>query len=151
MLNKKDFFIIFCLFLFDQFTKKLAVSYLSFFNPIHLIDSILSFELVFNYGAAYGIFQHQRMFLLAVACLFIIGLIVFSSYFVKSVYSKFGVIFILAGAFGNMIDRLVNGYVIDFIDIKIFPVFNFADIFINISVILFLYEAFIYDRQHKSK
>ena len=113
---------------------KISVTYLNFFQPIHIIDSILSFELVFNYGAAYGIFQHQRVFLLTVAISFIIGLIIFSSYFIKSIYSKFGVVFMLAGAFGNMIDRLLLGYVIDFIDIKIFPVFNFADIFINISL-----------------
>lgn len=149
MLKLKDFSLIFVLFLFDQFSKRFAVATLEFFNPVDVIKSCLSFELVFNYGAAYGIFQHQRTFLLVVAITFILGLLLFSSYFIQSIYSKWAVIFLLAGAFGNMIDRLILGYVIDFIDIKLFPVFNFADIFINIAIGLFLYEALIYDRKNK--
>ncbi len=149
MLKLREFVFIFILFGLDQVTKRLATYFLEFYNPVHLIQSIFSLELVFNYGAAYGIFQHQRIFLLIVAVIFIIGILLFASYFIQSNYSKIAVIFLLAGAFGNMIDRLLLGYVIDFIDIKIFPVFNFADIFINIAIGLFLYEAFVYDRKNK--
>ena len=149
MLKISDFIPIGILFFLDQVSKKLASSFLTFYNPIHVIDSLFSFELVHNYGAAYGIFQHKRVFLLIVATCFIVGLLFFSSYFITSQYSKIAIQFLLAGAFGNMIDRLVYGYVIDFIDIKIFPVFNFADIFINIAIGLFLFEALVYERRAK--
>lgn len=148
MLKFRDFIFVFCLFGLDQVSKRIATHFLEFYNPIHLIHSIFSLELVFNYGAAYGIFQHQRLFLLIVAAVFIAGILMFTNYFIQSNYSKIAVIFLLAGAIGNMMDRLLLGYVIDFIDIKIFPVFNFADIFINIAIGLFLYEAFIYDRKN---
>jgi signal peptidase II len=151
MLKLREFIFIFLLFGLDQLSKRLATNFLEFYNPIHLIKSVVSLELVFNYGAAYGILQHQRLFLLIVACVFIVGILMFSNYFIQSKYSKIAVLFLLAGALGNMIDRLLLGYVIDFIDIKVFPVFNFADIFINISIGLFLYEALIYDRKNKKQ
>ena len=55
---------------------------------------------------------------------------------------KLSLSLILGGAVGNLIDRIWLGYVVDFIDIRIFPVFNLADIFINIGVICFIIDIF---------
>ena len=148
MLSVSSFFFIFILVFIDQVTKHWAVGACSFFIPIEIIPSILSFQLVYNHGAAYGIFQHQRLFLIIVSGCVSIGGIVFSRYFIQSKWSYWGLIFLLSGAIGNLIDRVWLGYVIDFIDIHIFPVLNLADVMINIGVILFVLEM-VFAREKK--
>ena len=65
--------------------------------------------------------------------------------------STVALIFLLGGAVGNVFDRFRLGYVVDFIDIRIFPLFNFADIMINIAIFCFLIEMFLYDPNRKSE
>ena len=89
-------------------------------------------------------------FLLLVSVVVIVGSIIWQQKIIQSQYSKYAVLFLLAGAIGNFIDRFVLGYVIDFINIHILPVFNFADIFINIAVGLFIVEMVIYERKKDS-
>ena len=126
-------------------------STLTFFDQITVIPQVLYFQLVHNYGAAFGIFQHQRFFLLVVGVLIVCLGYFFRSYFIKSIWSRYAMVFLFAGAFGNIIDRFRLGYVVDFIDIRILPVFNFADIFINIAVICFIVELVFYERYCNSK
>jgi len=76
-----------------------------------------------NYGAAFGLFQGQLLIFIAVAIL-VIFLIFF--YYSKVKY-KLALLFVLGGTIGNLIDRLIFGFVRDFIDLKIWPVFNIAD------------------------
>ena len=52
---------------------------------------------------------------------------------------SFGISFLLGGIIGNLIDRIFRGYVIDFIDFKLWPVFNIADIFVVIGIILVIW------------
>mgnify|MGYP001344150579 CR=1 FL=1 len=130
----------------DQATKWIAQLNLSFGKSVYIIPKTLTFDLVHNYGAAYGIFQNQQLFLLTVSVIVIVGGYVFADKIIQTIYSKIGLIFLLAGAFGNFIDRLCLGYVIDFINIYIFPVFNFADIYINIAVLLFVIEMFKHEK-----
>ncbi|MBI60567.1 signal peptidase II [bacterium] len=134
---------IFVLVFLDQSTKWLAQTKLIFFQSVTIIPKIFTFDLVHNYGAAYGILQNQRLFLLSVTAIVIFGGIFFSKTIIQSKWSYYGLIFLLAGAIGNGIDRLFLGYVIDFINIKIFPVFNFADIFIDIAVGCFIMDIIV--------
>jgi signal peptidase II len=134
------FFLIFLGILIDQYTKILANKTLSFFLPKVIIPKVLSFHLVHNYGAAYGILQNQRLFLLSVSVVVIFICVVFSRVIATSKWSKLGLSFLLIGAVGNFLDRIFLGYVIDFIDIKIFPVFNIADICIDIGIAFFIVE-----------
>ncbi len=131
----------------DQLTKKLAETLLSFYNPFWIIKPIFSLQLVHNFGAAYGILQNQQTFLLSVS----IMVILFSCYFfikcANSVWLKWSMVFLLIGALGNFSNRLFLGYVIDFIDIKIFPLFNLADISINIAILLFILDIIIGTRK----
>lgn len=76
-----------------------------------------------NYGAAFGLFQGQLLIFIFVA-IFVIFLIFF--YYNKVKY-KTALLFILGGTIGNLIDRIFLGFVRDFIDLKIWPVFNIAD------------------------
>ena len=140
MLTRYNYYLITILVLLDQSTKWLAQLNLKFFESIIIIPKILSFDLVHNYGAAYGILQNQRVFLLIVTAIVIFGGIIFAKKIIQSRFSQYGLIFLLSGAIGNGIDRFILGYVIDFINIKIFPVFNFADIFIDIAVGCFIVD-----------
>lgn len=126
----------------DQLTKIWAVRNLAFFQEKIIVPKVLSFELVYNYGAAYGIFSNQRLFLLTLSIV-IIGLaLVFSKHLIQSKWSLYGLLFILAGAAGNVIDRAFLGYVVDFIYIRIVPNFNVADMLINIGAFCFIAEMF---------
>ena len=134
-----SFFIIFL----DQFSK-----YLIFLNYKSLVNiNFLLFRLDFikNYGAAFNIFSGSRIFLSIISIVFSIVII----YLILkrnsvSQYDLYSYSFILGGTIGNGIDRILKGFVIDFINLNIitFPVFNIADISINIGFILLLYKVF---------
>ena len=129
--------------LIDQFTK-----YLMFYNKNLLINKdFLFFKLDFvkNYGAAFNIFTGSRIFLSLISILFSILLIylIFRKNTLNS-FDLYSYSFILGGTIGNGIDRIYKGFVIDFINLNIinFPVFNIADISINIGFIFLLYNIF---------
>ncbi len=134
-----SFFIV----LIDQFTK-----YLMFHNKKLFINKdFLLFKLDFvkNYGAAFNIFSGSRIFLSLISILFSIILIylIFRKNTLNS-FDLYSYSFILGGTFGNGIDRIYKGFVVDFINLNIinFPVFNIADISINIGFIFLLYNIF---------
>ena len=129
--------------LIDQYTK-----YLMFYNKNLFINKdFLLFKLDFvkNYGAAFNIFSGSRLFLSLISILFSIILIylIFRKNTLNS-FDLYSYSFILGGTIGNGIDRIYKGFVIDFINLNIvnFPVFNIADISINIGFILLLYNIF---------
>ena len=129
--------------LLDQFTK-----YLMFYNNKLLINKdFLLFRLDFvkNYGAAFNIFSGSRLFLSLISILFSILLIylIFRKNTLNS-FDLYSYSFILGGTIGNGIDRIYKGFVVDFINLNIinFPVFNIADISINIGFIFLLYNIF---------
>ena len=129
--------------LIDQITK-----YLMFYNKKLFINKdFLLFKLDFvkNYGAAFNIFSGNRIFLSLISIIFSILLI----YLILrknnlNVLDLYSYSFILGGTIGNGIDRILKGYVVDFINLNIinFPVFNIADISINIGFIFLLYNIF---------
>jgi signal peptidase II len=150
-IEKKFSIILFCGILLDQILKFLAEKYLSFFTPIYIIKPLISLQLVYNYGAAYGILQNKKLFLLSVSVIIISLSIIFYKKIAQNQILKFGLTFLLIGALGNFIDRLIRGFVVDYIDIKIFPVFNLADICINIGIFFFILDIIIdYLKQKKS-
>ena len=129
--------------LIDQFTK-----YLMFYNKKLFINKdFLLFKLDFvkNYGAAFNIFSGSRIFLSLISLLFSILLIylIFRKNTLNS-FDLYSYSFILGGTIGNGIDRIYKGFVVDFINLNIinFPVFNIADISINIGFIFLLYNIF---------
>jgi len=136
-------FISIFIILIDQFTK-----YLMFYNYKKFINKdFLLFRLDFvkNYGAAFNIFSGNRIFLSLISIIFSILII----YLIlrKNTLNQFDLYaysFILGGTIGNGIDRIFKGFVIDFINLNIinFPVFNIADISINVGFIFLLYRIF---------
>ena len=148
MINKlqtKIYFLTLSIFiiLIDQFTK-----YLIFYNYKLFINiDFLLFRLVLvkNYGAAFNIFSGNILFLSLVSIFFSILL----TYLILNkntlnTYDLLSYSFILGGTIGNGVDRIFRGFVIDFINLNIinFPVFNIADISINIGFVLLIYSIF---------
>ena len=133
----------FLIIIIDQFTK-----YLMFFNyNIYVNKDLILFKLDFvkNYGAAFNIFSGSRIFLSIISIIFSILLLylILRKNTSKS-FDMYSYSFILAGTVGNGLDRIIKGFVIDFINLNFidFPVFNIADISINIGFIIILYSIF---------
>lgn len=129
--------------LIDQVTKALASIYLTLNKSLDIINNFFSLTLTNNYGAAFGIFKYSNTLLIIATLIILIILYKYMHSFKKNMRNKIAFGFILGGVFGNLIDRIIKGYVIDFLDFKIFnydyPVFNVADIAIVIGVILLGY------------
>ena len=129
--------------LIDQFTKYLMIyNYKTFINKDFLLFKL---DFVKNYGAAFNIFSGSRILLSFISIIFSILLIylILKKNKLNSL-DLFSYSFILGGTIGNGIDRILKGFVIDFINLNIinFPVFNIADISINIGFIFLLYSIF---------
>ena len=129
--------------LVDQFTKYLIYyNYKIFINKDFLLFKI---DFVKNYGAAFNIFSGNRIFLSLISIIFSILLIylILSKNNIKTI-DLYSYSLILGGTIGNGLDRILKGFVIDFINLNIinFPVFNVADISINIGFIFILYSIF---------
>ena len=148
MINKtqtKLYFISCSIFIIilDQFTK-----YLMFYNYKKFLNKdFLLFRLDFvkNYGAAFNIFSGNRIFLSCISIIFSILLtyLILRKNSLNSI-DLYSYSFILGGTIGNGMDRILRGFVIDFINLNFinFPVFNIADISINIGFIFLLYSIF---------
>ena len=114
----KLFFLwIFLLVVFDQITK--------FFIPGTI-----------NYGAAFGILQGWK-WLFVIVSIFMIGFLYYYKNKVKG-YGYLGLVLLFSGVIGNLLDRLILGYVRDFIDLGFWPSFNLADSYNSVGVILLI-------------
>ena len=131
------------LILFDQWTKWLAVEHLMGSDPIVLWDGVFELRYLENTGAAFGIFEGQRIFFFVLTVIIAIGLLWFYSRIPDNrryLFMRLPVIVCFAGALGNFADRIVRGYVVDFFYFRLidFPIFNVADIYITCSAFFFL-------------
>ncbi len=122
----------------DQASKFLFTKLLNLNQSFPVVPGILHFTLVHNRGAAFGILRGQS-FLFVLTSFVAVILIYFN---LKNNRRKNPFLFnlslalVLAGALGNLIDRIRFGYVIDFLDFRIWPVFNIADSAITIGAII---------------
>ncbi len=153
-----DYFAIPCIALaivLDQITKFLATS-LNETGPIKVIDGVFELQYLENRGAAFGILQNQQWFFLVIGILLTVLITILYLRLPKSkrfVPLKICLIFIVAGAIGNMIDRVLLNYVIDFLYFSLidFPIFNVADIYVTCAtitlavLILFYYKEEEFD------
>lgn len=128
-------------FLLDQLTKYLVVQIFKLGQTLPLLPGIFHFTYVTNTGAAFSLFTGKvewlRWLSLAVS-LALVALALLSPTLNR--WEQIGYGFILGGAMGNGIDRFRLGYVVDFLDFRLinFPVFNIADSFISIGILLLL-------------
>ena len=121
---------------------KLAASKLGS-REVVLIPGVLSLSYIENHGAAFGIMQGRQWLLIVISAVIIAAAVVFCIRRIRDTryrYLRVLIVFLVAGALGNMIDRIMLGYVRDFIYFKLidFPVFNVADIYVTVSAVLIL-------------
>jgi len=127
----------------DQLTKYLALKYLSPHQSIPVIPDVFHLSLVKNTGIAFGLFGDRAQLLTAVVIVCLLGLL-FLAFQMRHarLLERVSLGFILGGAAGNLIDRITAGHVVDFFDFRIWPVFNVADSFITVGVVMFLLLTF---------
>lgn len=137
----------------DQWTKYLATHALSQYSGKVILKNYLEFILVHNPGAAYGMLEHQQTLLWGVSIAVLFGIYSYQSILFQTTWRYIATVFLLIGTVGNLIDRLRLEYVIDFINIYYIPVFNIADICINISAALYIIDYFLtrHDTPHDKK
>ncbi|MDD5867280.1 signal peptidase II [Lachnospiraceae bacterium YH-ros2228] len=147
---------------FDQWTKALAVTYLKGKEDILLIPGVLQLTYLENTGAAFSFAANHSVFQTIMTVLTPIVMVLILFFVLRSVFLtnkdryrilRIDLLFILAGALGNYIDRIQNHYVVDFIYFSLinFPVFNVADIYVTLSVIvLFCLFVFYYKEEELS-
>lgn len=139
----KPLIFIVLLVLLDQWTKVLAIKHLMNKEAIVLWDGVFELRYLENRGAAFGIFQNQKIFFIIITIV-IAGLLVwfYSQIPDTKHYNPMKIVIAacLAGAVGNFIDRTFNGYVVDFLYFKLidFPIFNVADIYVTCSAVAFV-------------
>ena len=125
----------------DQWTKYLAVLFLKDQDPFVIIDGVFELHYLENRGAAFGILQGQKVFFLICT---VLVLAVLAFYYnrmpLEKKYQPLRAVGVLlgAGAVGNLIDRMVQSYVVDFLYFKLidFPIFNVADCYVTAGAIL---------------
>lgn len=125
----------------DQFVKGIVTASMIPGESIPILNQVFHLTYVLNPGAAFGILPHQRELFLIAGVLIIAVAIYFYNYIKKFDNTlRFGLITLLSGATANLIDRFQNGLVVDFLDFRIWPVFNIADIAIVIGVGFMIYS-----------
>lgn len=140
----------------DLLTKYLLDARLEFGVEYKIIPHLFNFQMVYNMGAAWGMLAGKQVFLIVLTLVF---LAIFTFYYVKEKNKTwlltigFGCLY--GGCIGNLYDRLGYGYVRDFIQFdfwKGFPVFNFADAFLCLGVLLFaIYLIMYFVKNSKNK
>ena len=139
------------LLVLDQWTKNLAVAHLKDKNPYVVWDGVFQLLYSENRGAAFGILQGKQGFFFIIGAIVIIAvtyLLIRMPYSSKYIPLGLCALGITAGAVGNMIDRLSQGYVVDFLYFSLidFPIFNVADCYVTVAtgvlavLILFYYK-----------
>lgn len=143
------------LVIFDQLTKLKIENNLFIGDTIPVISNFFHITYVQNRGIAFGVFQGKINIISIVTIVAIVMLIIyFFKTFKKSNFlERLSFMFIIAGAIGNIIDRIFRGYVVDMLDFRgVWAyVFNMADVYINFGVILILIEILLKSRNNKSQ
>ena len=137
--NLNYILIIILIVVIDQITKYIIFKNINQFDNINFI--LFKINFVRNYGAAFNILSGSRLLLSMISIISSIILLYYIIFLNIENSKKYSLSFILGGTVGNGIDRVINGFVVDFIDLNFinFPIFNIADISINIGIFLLIY------------
>ena len=142
--------------LFDQVSKIVLDNVLILGKSISIFDKFLYITKVYNDGISFSMLTGKRWLIILFSILILVFLYFYMKKFKENKKNIIAFSLIFGGLFGNLIDRIIYGYVIDFIDFYIFnynyPIFNFADSFICIGVLILLYSIYLgEDNENSSK
>lgn len=141
-MSKKIYIISLIIFILDQISKSIISTYLKLNDSIEIIKDFFYIRYINNKGASWGILENNRFLLIFLSVIAIIIIIRYSYSFKKTKLNTYGFGLLLGGILGNLSDRIMFGYVKDFLDFIIFrydfPVFNIADISIVVGVMLLI-------------
>ena len=140
--------------LLDQITKILALQHLAPVGSLPLWENVLHLTYVENTGAAFGMLKDHRWVFMVISTVALGGMIVYMFLNkTKHPLETTAVAFIVGGGIGNMIDRLTRGFVVDFVDVKCIPhwnyIFNVADIFVCVGCGLFILYVLLFEAKSK--
>ena len=125
---------------FDIVTKNFVFNYIDLYDFIPILF-FLELTHIHNFGVSFGLLSGiVAPWILILIGLLVVGFITYLMFNSKDLLEKWGLFIIISGAISNIIDRIINGYVIDFIYLHIsnfyWPAFNFADIYISIGILM---------------
>lgn len=134
-------------FILDQLTKYYVSHTFEYLESVPVLPNIFHLTYVHNFGAAFSILQNKQGFLILISILVIGAVIYFYQQLPKDWVSRLALGLALGGTFGNLLDRVRFGYVIDFFDFQIWPVFNIADSAIVVGMILFAIKILLMNEE----
>ncbi len=135
----------------DQLLKYYVLLYLKPLGAVTVLDSLLEFSYVENTGAAFGLFKNVVWFVIAVTiAAFLVITILLFRYRGHTVFSYIASVLLIAGGLGNLLDRILYGFVVDFIHVMFFDyVFNFADCCVTVGAALFVLHVLVVSYREK--
>ncbi|MCI9596002.1 MAG: signal peptidase II [Firmicutes bacterium] len=137
----------------DQIVKRMVVSVMAQGDSIPVVDQIFHITYIQNTGAAFSLMEGFRVLLIALPVAVILAAMGFLFLKRKSAHPVLltSLAFICGGGLGNVIDRARFGYVVDYLDFRVFPIFNAADIFVCLGCGLLLLYVIVLDRKDLEK
>lgn len=148
------FFISAVIILADFIAKRIVLAQLKEVSTVPLWNGVFHLTYVENRGAAFGILQNQKWFFIVLTAI-VLAVVIYVALRQKFKHPILctALSLLAGGAVGNLIDRVVYGYVVDFLDFCLidFPVFNIADIFIVIGAILLAIYFIFFDKEEEKE
>jgi signal peptidase II len=151
-----------CIVVADFYSKYLAVRFLNEDQSIQIIGNCLKFTLVYNYGTTFGLFKNAALFItISIIKIILIAILIVLFLNISKVFgllrhqiiAKYCIVLMIGGSLGNIMDRILDRKVTDFIDIGIFNcrwhIFNIADVFQSIGGFIILYLLIVNSKRMK--
>lgn len=148
-------FLFLIMLVIDQYTKFIINTSFYIGETVAIIEDFFHLTYVENRGIAFGLFQGKIDIVSIFATVAIVCILIhiFKNFYKITIFERVAYIMILSGAIGNMIDRLIRGFVIDMLDFRGLWsfVFNFADVWINLGIFLLLLDSLYLSYKEKRK
>jgi len=148
------FFIVVLWVALDQWSKHWTVTNMTIGQTIPLIENVFHLTYSNNYGAAFSILQNKQTFLILFTAVMMIAMLVYMFTQRKKVggWVMVSLSLVVGGGIGNLIDRVVNGYVVDMLDFRLWnPIFNVADVGVTCGCVLLVLAVFFSEPAYRRK
>src|SRR3989338_97209 len=140
--GKEFYALAFSVFLLDQVIKIIVNKLMFMCQSIPIIPEVLHLTYIQNQGAAFGLFFGQRTILIAIGIMVIMLMIYYHYLIGVHDPTQIALALILGGCVGNITDRILRGSVVDYVDFRVWPIFNLADVMINLGVLFIIFYLF---------